>query len=137
MNVETAGPVELQPFADMPETGPNVVGEIDGNPHLIGSECTECRARFFPRRSICFNCMGVSLADVALASEGSLYSVTTVHVSASRETPYTIGFVDLNDGVRVLAPITGYPLPELDTGVRLEADNGQWWFSAVPRAGKK
>lgn len=137
MSLDTDAPVELTPISDMPETGPGVLGMAEGQPHLLGSECTECATRFFPSRSICYACMSDSLTDVPLAREGLLYSMTTVHVSATRETPYTIGFIDLRDGVRVLAPISGNPLPELDTVVRLETDDDQWWFGVASTEEKK
>ena len=38
---------------------------------------------------------------------GRLYSWSTVHVSASRPVPYTLGYVDLDDGRRVLAQLDG------------------------------
>lgn len=38
---------------------------------------------------------------------GRLYSWSTVHVSASRPVPYTLGYVDLDDGLRVLALLDG------------------------------
>lgn len=49
-----------------------------------------------------------SLAGPASAS-GRLCSWSTVHVSASRATPYTLGYVDLDDGLRVLALLDGDP----------------------------
>jgi DUF35 OB-fold domain, acyl-CoA-associated len=40
---------------------------------------------------------------------GRLYSWSTVHVSAARATPYTLGYVDLDGGSRVLAVLDGNP----------------------------
>lgn len=53
------------------------------------------------------------LADGGLAgaadAAGRLYSWSTVHVSATRATPYTLGYVDLDGGSRVLAVLDGNP----------------------------
>jgi uncharacterized OB-fold protein len=136
MNVDSDIPRGLEPLQDMPENGRQVLTTAEGTPRLMGSECSVCRTRFFPARTICFTCMSDDLTDVALAREGSLYSATTVHVSATRETPYTIGFVDLTDGVRVLSTIATDPLPDLDTTVQLEAGNDQWWFRSVSQEEK-
>jgi uncharacterized OB-fold protein len=136
MNVDSDIPRGLEPLQDMPENGRQVLTTAEGTPRLMGSECSVCRTRFFPARTICFTCMSDDLTDVALAREGSLYSTTAVHVSATRETPYTIGFVDLTDGVRVLSTIATDPLPDLDTTVQLETGNDQWWFGSVSREEK-
>ena len=51
---------------------------------------------------------------------GRLYSWSTVHVSASRPVPYTLGYVDLDDGLRVLARLDGDPgALRMDGPVRL------------------
>lgn len=51
---------------------------------------------------------------------GRLYTWSTVYVSASRPVPYTLGYVDLDDGLRVLARLDGDPgALRMDGPVRL------------------
>ena len=45
--------------------------------------------------------------SAAGSGTGWLYTWATVHVSASRPVPYTLGYVDLDDGLRVLALLAG------------------------------
>lgn len=65
---------------------------------------------------------------------GRLYSWSTVHVSASRPVPYTLGYVDLDDGLRVLATLAG-DIAELrvDGPVRLVAGRGELTFAPLGR----
>jgi uncharacterized OB-fold protein len=110
----------------------------DGDPaRLVGSECRSCQARSFPARTLCFQCLGDNLADIPLGPEGTLYSFATVHVSASRATPYTIGYIDLPEGPRVLARLAGDPGAYTpDDPVRLVvADDGDWSFALLAETG--
>lgn len=65
---------------------------------------------------------------------GRLYTWSTVHVSASRPVPYTLGYVDLEDGLRVLAVLAG-PSGELqlDGPVRLMAGPDGLTFAPLGR----
>ena len=95
----------LLPFSDL-EIRASTRLEIDGDEcFLVGVGCQECGALAFPCRQVCPECMSSDVVGARLANRGILYSFTTVHVSAGRPTPYTIGYVDLDDGVRVLCEI--------------------------------
>jgi len=71
-------------------------------------------------------------SNVEVGPEGVLYSHSTVHVSASRETPYTIGYVDFPNGLRVLARVRGVHA-ELgcDVPVRLGNEKDEWFVEPV------
>ncbi|SNT36273.1 Zn-ribbon domain-containing OB-fold protein [Rhodococcoides kyotonense] len=64
---------------------------------------------------------------------GTLYSWTTVHVSTSRQVPYTIGYVDFPGDLRVLGEIGGeIDSLSMDATVTLRADaDGTWSFSPI------
>lgn len=104
---------------------------------LAGSECPACGQRCFPRRTLCMQCGSGALRDVALANRGRLYSHSAVHVSSRRPVPYTIGYVDLDDGTRVLADLQQVGEDcALDVPVVLQAaDDGRWWFAPDPESG--
>ncbi|MBC3244977.1 Zn-ribbon domain-containing OB-fold protein [Pseudomonas lurida] len=76
-------------------------------PNLFGSECNQCSIRTFPARSFCPACNSDDVEqDVALANEGTIYSYTVIRQApGGRKTPYTLAYVDLTDGVRVMAQI--------------------------------
>ncbi|MCV7231880.1 Zn-ribbon domain-containing OB-fold protein [Mycobacterium branderi] len=93
--VEDLCPIEVVKTAD------------DGRPCLQGSRCPICRQVAFPPRQTCSRCYHSSQEEVALGSEGSLYAFSTVHVSSTQAVPYTLGFVDLSDEIRVLGRLFG------------------------------
>ncbi len=125
-----AGPatdVATLPIADL-EPGASPLSEGE-RPRLVGSRCEQCGTTAFPRRHVCTGCGGTALADAELADTGTLYSYATVHVSSSRPTPYTLGYVDLADGVRVLSQVLTDPASlHPDQPVRLQVDGDTWSF---------
>lgn len=65
---------------------------------------------------------------------GTLYSYSTIHVSATRPTRYTLGYVDFPDGMLVLAHVElrdgGEPL-SCDQVVELRAQGDEWFVASV------
>lgn len=50
------------------------------------------------------------MAEAHLGPGGTLYALTVVRVAGKRfRPPYPMGFVDLPEGVRVCAQLTGFP----------------------------
>ncbi len=79
----------------------------DGAALLAGSRCPACGAAFFPPRQVCSRCLG-ELEEAPLSARGTVYTHTVVHQSAPAfETPYTLVYVDLPEGVRVLGQLAG------------------------------
>lgn len=93
--------------------------EIDSSgPRLVAGQCRACGALSFPKAPVCGSCLSQEIATTHLASEGVLYSFATVHQAPRNWTvPYHLGYVDLTDGIRVLAHIEG--TPRIDARVRL------------------
>ncbi|WP_328393812.1 Zn-ribbon domain-containing OB-fold protein [Nocardia sp. NBC_00416] len=117
----------LEPLPDLEEIR---ALNPDGT-ELLGSRCDSCGSGFFPRRQLCFECGADALRDVELGHRGVLYSYSRVELSSARPTPYTLGYVDLDNGVRVLADIS---VPEdllvPDLPVALTTDPaGKWSFA--------
>jgi uncharacterized OB-fold protein len=92
------------PLPDLEEGGSDLVITEDG-PRLIGSCCDDCGDVCFPRRYSCLACGSRKVSDETLPGVGRLYTFSTVHISATFPTPYTLGYVDLENGVRLLARI--------------------------------
>ena len=79
-----------------------------GAPCLVGSRCGDCGTTAFPPVPVCSECMSENVADTDLATAGTLYSWSVVHVAPRGwNVPYTAGYVDLADNVRVFAHIVG------------------------------
>jgi uncharacterized OB-fold protein len=51
---------------------------LEGEPHLVANECTDCGARYFDRRNACAACEGTSFRKVELPTEGEVKSFTIV-----------------------------------------------------------
>lgn len=98
-----------------------VVQEVDDGLRLIGSRCTACEALAFPARVVCARCHGDELEQALLGPEGRLYTFAIVRQApAPFETPYAIGYVDLDQGVRVFTQFEADDLEALEIGERVE-----------------
>lgn len=116
------------PFADLADravSGTDAAGE----PVLLGARCRACDARWFPYRFVCPTCAAIDPAHESVGSRGALYSFTTVHISSSRETPYTLAYVDLDNRVRVLTTLEALETPTIGVTCRLVVDGDRWWFT--------
>jgi uncharacterized OB-fold protein len=121
--------VSLQPIFDLAE--PVRVVADAGGAVLVGMRCGVCQTCAFPQRAFCCNCGSSNVAVARLANRGELYSFSTVHISSTRETPYVIGYVDLDDGVRVMGLILTPVEPEIGQRMAVMAGDGDWWFDGV------
>jgi len=121
-----------EPLADLaPRKGREVVIR-DGEVRLRASRSRGSGAFAFPPATICPETGQADMEPFETEGRGTLYSHSTVHVSAAREVPYTIGYVDFPCGLRVLALVKG-ELPEgagCDLPVVLRADEEDWWVEA-------
>lgn len=73
---------------------------------LVGGACEACALRFFPKRSLCPRCGGEGVGSFDLSKRGHLYSYSTIHAAPKGfQAPYTVGFVDFDEDVRVFAQI--------------------------------
>ncbi|KXF52658.1 hypothetical protein AXA44_09605 [Rhodococcus sp. SC4] len=101
--------------------------ETDGQ--IVGSRCADCRLAAFPAARVCRGCLSLNQSQQVLADHGTLYSYSTVHVASGREVPYSVGYIDLTDGVRILGPLD-VPDDEIacDLPVRLTKGATGWAF---------
>ena len=82
--------------------GPN------GEPILLGCKCTACEREMVPPVPVCPVCGGEDMREAVQPGEGELYSYTIVHVGPKRfRRPLALGYVDLDNGVRVFAHLEG------------------------------
>lgn len=85
----------------------------DNEARLVGSECKACGRVHFPRQARCSDCFSEQpLEDRSLATRGRLYAFTTVERESLAPkgftVPYAYGYVDLPEGVRLVARITDW-----------------------------
>ena len=70
---------------------------------LVAPRCTNCGTFVLPPRPRCFQCQHTEFEWVDLPGTGTVYSFTVVRQApGSRPTPYSLAYVDLEDGVRVM-----------------------------------
>ncbi|WP_028923565.1 Zn-ribbon domain-containing OB-fold protein [Pseudonocardia acaciae] len=99
------------PALDEPDTGR--FWQATAGHRLVYRECRACgHVEFFPRRH-CTECGGMELDERESAGDGVVYSYTVIrrhqHPYFRARAPYTVGFVDLDEGPRILAEIAGDP----------------------------
>jgi uncharacterized OB-fold protein len=89
-------------------------------PRLIGGECAACGTRIFPLRDYWPRCGAAEPPRSTLLSEtGTVFSYTVVRQAPPGwRTPYVLAYVDLDDGVRVLAQVD-VPHEDLALGLRV------------------
>lgn len=85
--------------------------ELDGNRiWLRGGKCRSCGELSFPLAGICWHCRAEAMEPMRLSRNGKLYAFSVVHVAPKGwRVPYVLGYVDLDDGIRVIGQIEGDP----------------------------
>jgi len=81
---------------------------VANHPALLGGVCAACGYVFFPlQRYGCERCGGLDLAPRDLSGAGALLAAARVHLHAgkTRQAPFTVGAVALDDGPVVRALI--------------------------------
>ena len=118
--VESALPM---PYAPRPSSFTQTFWRELEAGRLTTTRCTACGALTFPPRPYCPACSSDRHEWTTLSGQGRLYSRTRVHAAAgpfARLVPYSIGVIDLQEGVRMLAsllsPATALPL---DAAIRI------------------
>ena len=100
----------------MPAAEPRpVVEDAPEGPVLSGVRCRACEHPVAVRVPRCPRCSGET-ESASFGPDGVLWSTTTFYVSSGeREAPYTLGYVDLDHGPRLLAHVDDGP--ELEPAV--------------------
>ena len=86
------------------------------------SRCSACQAAFLPSDGPCPRCGGLSRAPLSVASTGTvLASTEVVYPATGWESPHRLAFVEVSEGVRVLAIVEG-DLPSRGSKMNVRAD---------------
>ena len=94
---------------------------------LVGSRCETCGSHYFPQALGCRNpdCDGTTVTRVLLGRRGRLHSYTVQHYQPpplfrmDPWAPYAIGLVEVEEGLQVIAMLTGLELDGLEIGTPL------------------
>ncbi len=95
------------------------------DPQLIGSRCASCGVVTFPRQQGCPRCTGDEMEDTLLPTHGTLWTWTTQEFpvkSLDQESfePFTLGYVELPEQVKVETRLTESDPHELEIGMEME-----------------
>ena len=101
--------------------------------YLIGSRSESSGSLAFPQRVFCQVTGARDMQAIEFGPRGVLYSYSEIHVSSTRKTPYTLGYVDFEIGLRVLARVrsTEAQVLRCDMPVTLCADKDSWWVQPL------
>jgi uncharacterized OB-fold protein len=107
------GPVPVDPSA--------IVFSADGSASLVGGKCARCGRAFFPKREICPLCFDQGIVEqVLLGPRGKLVDFTVVYRAPGREVPYALGYIRVDEGLLLLAPLTECDPERLAPGMDVE-----------------
>ncbi|HUO74000.1 MAG TPA: Zn-ribbon domain-containing OB-fold protein [Solirubrobacteraceae bacterium] len=108
---------EVQPW-----TQPFWDGTREGK--LLVQVCHQCQARIFLPRKLCPECWSSDLGWIESAGTGTVFTFSTAYQMVEPrfmdELPYTIAFVDLAEGVRMMTRIVGCDPAEIAIGMEVE-----------------
>ncbi len=82
-------------------------------------KCKACDKVCFPSRMVCPACGGRDFEEVDMPETGKIVTYTTVHVGPQfmeHSTPYVIGIVEFENGVRVTTQIADADPDDVKTG---------------------
>jgi uncharacterized OB-fold protein len=82
---------------------------------LMAARCKKCGGVFVPPRAICPKCHGEELEWIETSGQGKLSAFTVIYSGPTfmveqgfdRKNPYISGIVELEEGTRISARITG------------------------------
>ena len=87
---------------------------------IMGSRCKKCGALALPPRPICTSCFASRMEWVQFNGDGKLAAFTSIAVAPplmakegfGKNNPYVVGVVELEEGVKIVARITGVDAKE-------------------------
>ena len=93
----------------------------EGGYELIGARCRHCGHVMFPALRHCIRCSGDEMEAQVLSKTGIIYTYTQTMRPVHHMPAGTItGYIDLDDGVRIFAPIDAGAEGKVQIGTKAE-----------------
>jgi uncharacterized OB-fold protein len=92
---------------------------------LMAGKCIKCSKLHLPPRPICDNCYGQEFEWVEISGKGKLLTYTTIHIAPVQFqalAPYTVGIVQLENGLKLPGMISNVAAEQLKIGMNLTVD---------------
>ena len=99
--------------------------EIPRRYRLEAGKCVSCGEVGYPPRLICPRCRSRKFETITLQNEGTLLTYTVTRIGPSQFaalTPYAVGIVELDGGVRITAQLADCEFEELAVGQRVRLE---------------
>ena len=94
---------------------------------LMAGKCLKCGKIHLPPRPLCDNCYSTEFQWVEISSKGKLLTYSVIHVAPPQFqslTPYTVGIIELESGLKIPGMIQGLKQEQLKIGMPLTLDFG-------------
>lgn len=94
---------------------------------MLGKKCGNCERIFFPSRDVCPFCHRESLGkmkEIELSGNGEVFSYTIVHDAPpafSRQRPYVLALIKLEEGPTITGQIVDCKIDEVDIGKKVHS----------------
>jgi uncharacterized protein len=94
---------------------------------LMAGKCVKCEKIHLPPRPLCDNCYSKFFEWMQVNGKGKLVTYTVINVAPAQFqalTPYAVGIVEFENGLRIPGMIQGVTQQELRIGMELTLDFG-------------
>jgi hypothetical protein len=98
-----------------------------GQCKLMAGKCQKCGKIHLPPRPLCDNCFSTDFEWVNVSGKGKLLTYTVINIAPAQFqalTPYAVGIVQLENGVKIPGMIQGVTQEQLKIGMELTLDFG-------------
>jgi scaffold protein (connect acetoacetyl-CoA thiolase and HMG-CoA synthase) len=94
---------------------------------LLAGKCIKCGRIHLPPRTVCDNCHSKDFEWTKIPRKGKLLTYTVIHIAPAQFqsiSPYAIGIVQLENGVKLPGMIQDTELEQLKVGMPLSVEFG-------------
>ncbi len=94
---------------------------------LMAGKCQNCGKIHLPPRPLCDNCYSKEFTWIQLSGKGKLLTYTVINVAPHQFqalAPYSVGIVELENGLKIPGMIQSVKPAELEIGMELTLDFG-------------
>ncbi|ARM76488.1 Zn-ribbon domain-containing OB-fold protein [Acidianus manzaensis] len=91
---------------------------------LIAGKCNKCGNIVFPYQEFCNKCKSFNISKIKLSGKGTLISWTVAYQNRpgfEKTTPIYVGYIKLDEGIEIVAPLTDVDESNLKENSRVEA----------------
>jgi uncharacterized OB-fold protein len=92
---------------------------------LMAGKCQKCGKLFLPPRPLCNQCYSQDFTWTEISGKGKLLTYTVIHIAPPQFqalAPYSVGIVQLENGLKLPGMISGVAEAELKVGMELKLD---------------